>query len=118
MVDPEDLDCCSLEDANKVLEILGIELRGCYAGPGLAVYNVVSSSGKHEMLGMRWSEKTGFLPFTFSSPGRFLHEILRDGGICEFCIWDGAAFSNRTFKNRWRGKMWEFMVECGLRGLA
>lgn len=114
MVDPEDLDSCSLEDANQVLEILGIELRACYVGPSSVGYNAVSSSGKHEILGMRWSEKSGFSPVTFSSPGSFLHDVLRDGGICDFCIWD----SGTTFKNRWRGKMWEFMIECGLRGLA
>lgn len=113
MIDPRDLDNCSLEDVNDVLEILGIELMACLLSPSRTVYIAMSSS-EHKTLGLRWSKKSGFSLFTFSSPGRFLYEVLRDEGIIDFSIWGTSV----SFENVWRGKTWEFMVECGLLGLG
>ena len=85
----------------------------CQIGFSGTVYIAMSSS-ERKTLGLRWSKKSGFSPFTFNSPGRFLYEVLRDEGIIDFSIWGTSV----SFENTWRGKTWEFMVECGLRGLA
>ena len=113
MFDPEHLDNCSLLEANEVLKLLDIALVAKLVGPLLVSYNVVSTN-KCRPVGMRWSLKSEFGIYSFSSPGNFMRQLLDEKGIYEFIVWPDG----NMFVNEWRGKPYAFAITSVLSGCA
>ncbi len=103
------IDTCSLEDANDILHLLGVEL---IEQVEKKYYDFVDAR-THILLGVRMVGDRMFYIVPSRSPGKALSNVLGEDGIDEFNnIWRAAPIVNTL-----RGKcIEEIIARCNLAG--